>query len=227
MELLPPQVSPYGEAIDHLFYWITAFVLFALVVSWGLLLYPLLRFQHNPKPRYLPGNSWKQFRFVALFLVVLAAADFSILFKEHPIWAATQGPPPSGSLKIGVIARQWSWEFLYPGADGVLRTPDDLVVAGDPTLVVPVDRPIEVHLYSRDVLHSFFVPALRFKYDVIPGRTVVRWFIASKTGKYEILCAEICGVLHSRMRGVLKVVSEEEFAAYLKRLEEGKGSPGK
>lgn len=220
MELLPPVISSTGAKMDTLFFWITGFVLFALFISWSLLLYPLLRFRGNPQPRYLPGHSLRQFFPVILILIVLATADFTILIMEHPIWADTQSRAPAQAYPIGVVGKQWTWEFLYPGRDGVLRTPDDLKVQGEPTLVIPVHQPIKIYLYGEDVLHSFFVPALRFKYDLIPGRTVVRWFVAEKEGSYEILCAELCGVLHARMRGILKVVSQEEFARFLNELEQ-------
>jgi cytochrome c oxidase subunit 2 len=221
MDLLPPALSSIGSKIDSLFFGITAFVIFALFVSWFLLFFPILRFRKNPNPRYIAGNRFQEFRYLAILLAILAVGDFTILFLEHPIWAETQQHIPENAYPIGVVGKQWSWEFIYPGKDRTLRTPDDIIVK-TPTLVIPAGVPIRVAFYAEDVLHSFFVPALRFKYDVIPGRTVIRWFVAEREGSYDILCAEICGVLHSRMHAVLKVVSPSEFQRFLEDLEKNR-----
>jgi cytochrome c oxidase subunit 2 len=112
--------------------------------------------------------------------------------------------PPANALDVYVMAKQWMWKFSYSeGPSAVER------------LTVPAGRPVRLIMTSRDVIHSFYVPALRMKQDVIPGRYTTMWFNADKPGTYPIYCAEYCGVSHSRMRGELVVLSDEDYDAWL------------
>jgi cytochrome c oxidase subunit 2 len=111
--------------------------------------------------------------------------------------------PPANAPVIYVDAKQWMWKFAY--ADG--RAEND-------TLTVPVDEPVKLVMTSRDVIHSFYVPAFRLKQDVIPGRSTTMWFKPTKTGTYPIWCAEYCGVSHSLMRGQIVVLSREDYAKW-------------
>jgi cytochrome c oxidase subunit 2 len=135
------------------------------------------------------------------------------------------------SAKIEVVAQQFQWNFHYSGADGAFgkteaRYIDDSAlnyVGLDPTdaagkddaqlttLVIPVNRPVELTLKSKDVIHSFFVPALRFKQDSVPGMAIKVHFTATKEGKYEIPCAELCGNLHHNMKSNMIVIPSDEF----------------
>jgi cytochrome c oxidase subunit II len=80
---------------------------------------------------------------------------------------------------------------------------------------VPVNKPVRLYMQGTDVIHSFFVPVLRLKQDVVPGREILAWFEATKTGRFEIPCAELCGPGHSGMKGWLTVHSAEDYAAWL------------
>jgi cytochrome c oxidase subunit 2 len=112
--------------------------------------------------------------------------------------------PPANTLDVYVTAKQWMWKFSYAeGASAVER------------LTVPAGRPVRLIMTSRDVIHSLYVPALRLKQDVIPGRYVTMWFTADKPGTYPIYCAEYCGVSHSRMHGELVVLSGEDYGEWL------------
>lgn len=111
--------------------------------------------------------------------------------------------PPKDADVVYVTAKQWMWKFTY--ADGV-ETND--------VLTVPVGRPIRVVMTSRDVIHSFYVPAFRIKMDVVPGRTTTTWFSARTSGTYPIFCAEYCGVSHSYMAGSVVSLSEEDYARW-------------
>jgi cytochrome c oxidase subunit 2 len=103
----------------------------------------------------------------------------------------------------------WSWNFLYPGGKSSSK------------LVVPVGKPIQVELESKDVLHGFYVPAFRVKRDVVPGMKNHVWFVASKPGTYDIFCSQYCGTSHSAMIAVIEAVPEAQYAAWLK---ENKGT---
>ena len=82
-------------------------------------------------------------------------------------------------------------------------------------LHLPVDKPALIYLSSKDVIHSFFLPNLRVKQDAVPGLNVPIWFEATKTGKYEIACAQLCGLGHYRMRGFMTIMSEDDYAAWM------------
>ena len=95
------------------------------------------------------------------------------------------------------------------GADGKFGTDDDVKFDND--LHVPVSKVVRVQLSSKDVIHSFFLPNLRLKQDAVPGRTILTWFEATKPGKYELPCAELCGFGHSGMKGWLNVYTPEDY----------------
>jgi len=112
--------------------------------------------------------------------------------------------PPADAMEVYVTGRQWVWKFAYaegPSSAGVLY--------------VPEGRAVRLVMTSRDVIHSFFVPAFRIKRDLVPGRTSTTWFRATREGRYQILCAELCGTGHSRMWGEVVVLSPDRFARWL------------
>ena len=102
-----------------------------------------------------------------------------------------------------VTGRQFQWMIRYPGLDGKFRTADDLFTINDLHFVK--DQKTLIHLQSKDVLHSFFLPALRIKQDAVPGLKIAVWFDADQAGHYELVCAELCGWGHGRMRGNVTV----------------------
>ena len=107
------------------------------------------------------------------------------------------------------MAKQFNWEVSYPGPDGKLGSDDDVKFDND--VHVPVHKPVRLFLTAADVIHSFFIPNLRFKQDVVPGRQIIGWFEATKPGRYELPCAELCGFGHSGMKGWLHVHTPEEY----------------
>ncbi|MEW6467682.1 MAG: hypothetical protein AB1458_02090 [Bacteroidota bacterium] len=221
--IFPKNISTYGQEIDNLFWLILFFVTVAFVISLYVLLRPLFtnHYKKVPKARYITGEKKKHFRWITAALVLLALSDFAILFAEHPVWAKTQENIPDPDMHVAIIGRQWNWIFIYPGKDGKLYTADDLYIDEQNSgLHVPVNKTVVFDLKARDVVHSFFVAELRLKQDAIPGRTIKRWFKATETGKYDMACAEICGVLHSQMRNFLVVESQEQFDAYMNTLYE-------
>ncbi len=134
----------------------------------------------------------------------------------------------AGEIEVEVTGAQFQWYFRYPGADGVFgRTdaqkfakPDEGNPLGiDPSdpagrddilstaMVVPVGHGVHLHLRAQDVIHSLFIPAMRFKQDTVPGMEIHSHFTPTKIGNYEIACAELCGIGHYRMRAMVRVVS--------------------
>src|SRR5581483_7916484 len=112
--------------------------------------------------------------------------------------------PPEGATEVYVVAKQWVWEFDYPGGQTSLHT-----------LYLPADRPVKLIITSRDVIHSFFVPAFRLKMDAVPGR-YTSLGVRAKEGVYDLYCAEYCGASHSLMRGSVVVLAPDAYDAWLR-----------
>jgi cytochrome c oxidase subunit 2 len=110
---------------------------------------------------------------------------------------------------VQVTAKQFNWQVTYPGADGKFGTADDKTLLDE--MHVPANKVVHVHLRSQDVIHSFFVPQFRMKQDAVPGRAIMQWFEATKPGKYELPCAELCGFGHSGMKGWIYVHGAEDY----------------
>ena len=222
--LFPENISTYGNEIDQLFWVTLILVSIAFVISLFFLNVPLFRFRYSSgrKARYVKGNSWSQYKWIAVALIVLFISDMYILVAEHSTWHKIEEYVPEADIHIGITARQWNYIFTYPGPDGKLYTSDDAVInQQNSEMHVPVNKNIVIDLRAVDVVHSFFVSNLRLKQDAIPGRTITRWFNATKEGTYDIVCAEICGVLHSKMRNFLVVDSQEEYDDFLEKLYAG------
>ena len=209
---LPENVSTYGKDIDflfHLIYYITGAV-FILVAGTMIAFLVMYRHREGRRARYTHGNTALEIAWTiapALILVVLTVLSV-------PTWARIKMQMPQSDLKIEVMGKQFNWLVTYPGPDGKFGTEDDKTF--DNEVHVPAGKPVIVVLKAKDVIHSFFVPNLRFKQDAVPGREIHGWFDASKPGKYEIPCAELCGFGHSGMRGWLFVHTPEDYQKWVK-----------
>jgi len=144
-------------------------------------------------------------------LAARAARELGARFWRYP-----DGDP--AAVRVEVTARQWAWTFRLPGPDGRFDTPDDIVTLGE--LHVPVGRPVYLKLRSKDVVHSFYLPSFRTKVDVVPGSTTRLWFQAEQAGRFEIGCAQHCGVNHYKMRGELFADAEVDYQRWARRAEE-------
>jgi cytochrome c oxidase subunit 2 len=154
---------------------------------------------------------------LAMFLGIDAVlAGRSLGHLETRFWSWPDADPQA--VRVEVTARQWAWAFRLARPDGRFGTRDDVVTHNE--LRVPVGRPIYLKLHSRDVVHSLYLPAFRTKIDAVPGSTTRLWFQAREAGRYEIGCAQHCGVSHYRMRGELVVLPEAEFRAFVTRAAE-------
>jgi cytochrome c oxidase subunit 2 len=120
---------------------------------------------------------------------------------------------PQGAMNVEILAEQFAWNLRYAGADGKLNTADDVLSLNQ--MHIPVGRPVIVSLKSKDVIHSLFLPEFRVKQDAVPGMTTRIWFEATRTGSWEIACAELCGLGHYRMKGFITVDSPEDFEKWL------------
>jgi len=210
LQWLPENVSTFGGEIDSLFYliyYITA-ATFVLVTVLMVLFLVMFREQPGRRATYSHGNTSLEI----IWTIIPAAILIVLSFMSVSTWAKVKRQAPDSDFELQVAAKQFNWEVVYPGADGKFGTDDDVKFDND--LHVPVNKVVRVQLSAKDVIHSFFLPNLRLKQDAVPGRTILVWFEATKPGKYEIPCAELCGFGHSGMKGWLHVHTPEEYAKW-------------
>ena len=210
---LPEDVSTYGKDIDFLFYLIyyitgATFVLVAAAMIAFLVLY---RHKEGRRATYTHGNTTLEIVWTVVPTLILVV----LTFLSVPTWARIKMQMPQTDLTVQVNAKQFNWIVTYPGPDGKFGTEDDKTF--DNEIHVPVGKPVKLILKSQDVIHSFYMPNLRFKQDAVPGREIPAWFDATKPGKYEIPCAELCGFGHSGMRGWLYVHTPEDYQKWVKQ----------
>lgn len=213
---LPENVSTYGSDIDGviaLIYWVTLAWFFLTMGAFVAFLI-LYRRREGRRATYVQGDRLREAAWILVPLLIVLVLDLWIDFRGAPVWARVKEHIPPTELTIQVTAKQFNWELLYPGPDRTFGTADDVQL--DNELHVPVNKPVHVVLKSKDVIHSFFVPTLRLKQDIVPGRAIDAWFEATKPGKYELPCAELCGFGHTGMKGWLYVHSPEEYRNWVK-----------
>jgi cytochrome c oxidase subunit 2 len=224
--------SMQGGGIDFL-NWAIHGLMGILFVGWvGYFGYVLFRFRRkvNPVADYTGVKSH-----ISTYIEGLVALVEGVLLigLAIPLWAhAVQKFPDEKDPKtvsIRVIAQQFNWNAWYPGPDGFgsidpnsgssvaldLKDPKSKGNFIQKELTVPVGHPVVVHISSRDVIHCFACKPLRVTQDAIPGLNIPAWFQPAKIGNYWINCAQLCGNGHFGMRGLIKVVSEEDYKKFL------------
>lgn len=215
---LPENISTFGVETDSLTHLIAIITFVAFMISEALLFYAIIKFRKKSgqKASYLPGTNWAQLKWIYIPLIIIVITDLFIDEKNTHAWQLikTSIPEKSHYELVEITGQQFSWKFNYPGEDGLLGTSDDFNITNE--LHIPVNETIVFYLKAKDVLHSFSVPVMRFKQDALPGRTIKGWFDATKTGEYDIACAEICGVGHSTMKAKLVVHDKEDFKNWVK-----------
>jgi cytochrome c oxidase subunit 2 len=207
---LPENVSSFGGDIDWLFHLIYAITAITGLLVFAALIAFLVLYRDRPgrRARYTHGNTTLEIVWTvvpSLILVVLT-------FLSVPAWSKIKMSQPPTDFVVEVNAKQFNWQVRYPGPDGKLGTADDKQFLDE--MHVPVNKPIRVVLKSQDVIHSFFVPSFRIKQDAVPGREILAWFDATKPGKYEWPCAELCGFGHSGMKGWIYVHTPADYAKW-------------
>lgn len=210
-------------------FWITGVVFVAVVL---FMAYCVLRFRHRPGNRaaYEPENKKLESWLAAGTTLGVAAMLTPGLFVWHQFVTV-----PAGASEVEVVGQQWLWSYRLPGVDGKLGTSetrdispenslglnrndtaalDDIVIEGG-ELHLEIGKPVKVLLRSVDVLHDFYVPEFRAKMDMVPGMVTYFWMTPTRTGTFEVLCAELCGVGHPQMRGTVVVDSEADYQTWL------------
>jgi len=230
----PAPITSVGVEIDHQYDMTLVVVAIAFISSQLGLAWVILRYRdHGQKVLFSRGNNTLE----ALWTTITAVVFVGLGLAGGRAWANSRNLPETPDMiRIEVTEAQFAFNFRYAGPDGKfgridpkqvdasLGNPlgldpsdpagaDDIVV---PTLTLPVDHEVELLLRSQDVIHSFFVRELRLQQDAVPGLIVPLRFKADKIGRYEVVCTQLCGLGHSNMHTYLSVVSEADFAAFLK-----------
>ncbi|MBI1941536.1 MAG: cytochrome c oxidase subunit II [Acidobacteria bacterium] len=235
----PPDISTHGYAIDRQIVLTLAVTGIIFILAQLGLAYFVWRNRDRGdgrKANYSHGND----KLEATWTIAAGVLFIGLNLMGYRIWANMHftGAEP-GAAQIEVWGQQFAWYFRYPGPDGKFgpthvekindaignflgldrdkdeASKDDIVT---PTLAIPVNRPVQLTLRSKDVTHSFWVRELRMKQDLVPGMEIPIHFTATQPGRYEIACVELCGMGHYRMRAFLEVLSDEDYAAWLGRM---------
>ena len=210
---LPDAGSTFAGPIDTLFLAILIITGIALVlVEVGLVTF-VIRYRARPgrKAFYTHGSTRAEVIWTAIPAVTMVA--LGLISNHYWVLIKDKKSVPPNAYRLGVHAKQFEWQVTYPGPDEKLGTSDDFTVRNQ--LHVIVNQPTAVELTAEDVIHSFFVPEWRLKQDAVPGMHITAWFQPTKTGEFELGCAELCGMGHYRMRARDFVHTPEEYKAWV------------
>ncbi len=209
-------VSSAGKQIDNLFViilWITGIVFIGTQVALVYATYAFAdRGPGGRAARYFHGSQ----RLEVIWTIIPSAILVFIALYQMGTWSSIKfrSAAPKVQPLAEVTGRQFQWVFRYPGPDGLIGGTDDLHTVNDLHFVK--GKPALIYLKSSDVLHSFFLPALRIKQDAVPGLTIPVWFDTDQAGHYELVCAELCGWGHYKMRGNVTVhETQREFDEWM------------
>ena len=232
---MPVQASAHAAEIDHmtvLVHWL----MLLLFVGWGAFFaFVLVRFRRgaNPVASYT-GAKGKLSKGLEIGIAIIEVV--LLVFYAIPAWATRvrDFPADSEAVVVRVTGEQFAWNVHYPGNDGRFGRRDIKLVGADNPIGLdrtdpdakdditttnqlnfPVDRPVLVHLSSKDVIHSFGLVEMRVKQDAIPGMDIPVWFIPNRIGDYELACSQLCGLGHYRMRGFVSVKTDADFKTWL------------
>lgn len=233
---IPALASRHGAGIDHMLIYLLITTGALFLAGHVVLVYSILRFGRQPRITWRLGGPRIERRLsLALGLLMTAVAEGGVLaiglpvFREYFVAQA-----PADAVRIEVTAQQFAWNVRYPGPDGVFgRTDPARVETANPLGIDPADpagrddlvdmnnfyfakdRPVKIRLRARDVIHSFFLPNFRVKQDAVPGMAIDIWFVPTQEGDFELACAELCGLGHYQMKGLVHVVSSAELERIL------------
>ncbi|NUN68985.1 MAG: cytochrome c oxidase subunit II [Bacteroidetes bacterium] len=193
--------SNFTDNVDAVFLYITALSLIVLVGITVAMIYFVIRYsrKRNPVPTHVEENLALEVLWTAIPLVL-----FLSMFYFGWVGYKDMRNIPDNALQIKVTARMWQWSFEYPNG---LKTD---------TLYVAAGMPVRTELHSTDVSHAFFIPAFRVKKDVYPNKVNDLWFQSDKVGRYDIACAEYCGLNHSGMYTAVHIMEPADFDAWYK-----------
>lgn len=210
----PKDISEHGRVIDQLFMfilWLTGIIFIATEFT---LFYFVWKYdgRTNREPvKFSHGSHTLE----VVWTILPAVTLLFIAIYQMNAWADAKMRRPGVDVTAEITGRQFNWDVRYPGRDKKLHTLDD-VVRTDGDIHFPSGEEVLLIINSADVLHSFFLPNLRLKQDVVPGMQQYMWFKARESGQVDIVCAELCGWGHYKMKGRATFEPRSEFEGWLK-----------
>jgi cytochrome c oxidase subunit II len=210
-------------------FWVTGFVFVAVNL---FMVYAIVKFRHRKAQTALYKPEDNRLEWILTIATTIGVA--LLLTPGLFVWARFV-TVPGDATEVEVVGQQWNWSYRFPGKDGTLGATDaalitpenpfgldpkdphgqDDVLVANPELHLPVGKPVKILLRSRDVTHQFAVPQFRVKMDMVPGMVTYFWFTPTRTGTFNVLCEQLCGVAHFAMRGRVVVDDEATYQAWL------------
>jgi cytochrome c oxidase subunit 2 len=222
---LPPAASDAAPHTAALWQgaWIAAMITGVLV--WGLILWAIVRYRRRSDdavPAQTRYNMPIEVLYTIVPLIVVAVLFYFTVVVQNKVLQTSAEDAVNADHTVLVLGQKWSWNFSYlkdPALDGHTSVFDTGTPASFPELWLPLNQSVNFELRSADVVHSFWIPAFYFKMDDIPGRHNHFVMTATKLGTFRARCAELCGLYHSRMLFIVRVVTPDQFAAHLRSLQ--------
>ncbi len=210
-----PQASTYASQVDNLVLLILLIVGFWFLLAEAILFGLIFRYRARDgvRSQYVSGEETREKRWVSMPHYAVLVFDIIIIVASLRVWNDVKVAIPPAEDEVRIIAQQWAWTFVQAGPDGRLDTADDITTVDD--LYLERDRLYHFELHSRDVVHSFSVPAFRLKQDAVPGRAIRGWFKPTLAGTFDIQCAEMCGIGHALMPGRVHIGTAQQRSAWL------------
>ena len=208
-------VSTYAGDIDLIIFIVLVLGGAWLIATEALFFWFCFKYKAKPgqKAQYISGEKHEHNKYVHWAHYAVIACDVVIIVFAVIAWYNVKQKLPPADETVRVIGQQWAWTFVHPGPDKKIGTEDDVTTLDE--LHIKANTTYHYKLESQDVLHDFSVPVFRLKQDAIPGRVITGWFNATKTGVYDIQCAEMCGIGHGIMGAKLFIETEEQHNQWL------------
>jgi cytochrome c oxidase subunit II len=221
---LPDQASKEGERIDFVFWFVTAICIGIFSVVASVSVYSLVKFRAKPDDDSdgppIHGHTGIEITWTVIPLILVLA-----MIVVSSVALAQNDKEPANALRVEILGQQFAWLVAYP-PEGAQEDMDGFICfdrgtgqvarecKSSPNLMLPLDRPVRLHLTAREVIHSFWVPEFRQKQDAVPGLKTEITVTPTKLGNYPFVCAELCGLGHALMRTRAIVTSESQFEAW-------------
>ncbi len=205
---MPPEATKMAGEVDNLYSFLLWSSLVSCVILIGGMIFFAMKYKRrtdNDKTPYISHNTFLEFLWSFIPLVFFLGFFAWGWYVYHQMRQM-----PENATEVHVFGRQWSWEFVYKSGKS----------SGN-EFYVPVNTPVKLIMTSRDVIHSFYIPSMRIKQDVVPGRYTTLAFNSDKLGDFQIFCAEYCGTTHSGMLAKMHVVSQADYEKWIQENEEG------
>ncbi|NVN95408.1 MAG: cytochrome c oxidase subunit II [Bacteroidetes bacterium] len=192
--------SNFVHGVDKAFLIIFSISLFFLILLTTIMITFVIKYnkKKHAKAVQIKDSSWLEFTWTAIPMILVMLMFYVGWEGFLPMRQA-----PKDAMHVKIIGQMWKWSFEYPGN----KVSD--------TLVLPINKAVKFDLVSKDVIHGMFIPAFRIKEDVVPGKNNYTWCIPGELGDFDLFCSAYCGVSHSYMSAIIKIVPEDKYNLWL------------